>query len=146
MLHARHAVRPRCRGKEGKRSMIAYCLTQCSNGCSLGSLLFPRQNNHVPRPIAAYNTPICSLDSPQARCGCRCGHRAAVPAGGECENWHTPSADARPSWLFARRVGGRSAAEDHWPPYLWNGNKRNGRKFNPSDQKLMKKKFKKWKI
>ena len=25
------------------------CLTQCSNGCSLGSLLFPRQDNHVQR-------------------------------------------------------------------------------------------------
>ena len=27
--------------------MMAYCFTQCSNGCSLGSLPFPRQGNHV---------------------------------------------------------------------------------------------------
>ena len=39
----------RCGGKEGKRPMIAYCLTQCSNGCSLGSLLFPRQDYLVER-------------------------------------------------------------------------------------------------
>ena len=39
----------RCGGKEGKRLLIAYCFTQCSNGCSLGSLLFPRQDNHVQR-------------------------------------------------------------------------------------------------
>ena len=45
--HARHAVTTRCRGKEGKRPVTAYCLTQCSNGCSLGSLLWPRQDNHV---------------------------------------------------------------------------------------------------
>ena len=41
----------RCRGKEGKRPMIAYCFTQCSNGYSLGSLLFPRQDNPVQRCI-----------------------------------------------------------------------------------------------
>ena len=35
--------------KRGKRPMIAYCLTQCSNGCSLGSFLFPRQDHHVQR-------------------------------------------------------------------------------------------------
>ena len=39
----------RCRAKQGKRPMIAYCLTQRSNGCSLGSLLFLRQDNHVQR-------------------------------------------------------------------------------------------------
>ena len=40
---------PRCRGKQGKRPMIAYCFTQCSNGCSLGSLLFKRQDSHGQR-------------------------------------------------------------------------------------------------
>ena len=39
--HARHAVKPRCRGKERKRPMIPHCFTQCSNGSSLGSFLFP---------------------------------------------------------------------------------------------------------
>ena len=39
----RHTVKPRCSGKERKRPMIAYCFTQCPNGCSLGSFLFPRQ-------------------------------------------------------------------------------------------------------
>ena len=39
----------RCRGKQEKRHMTAYCFTQRPNGCSLGSLLFPRQDNHVPR-------------------------------------------------------------------------------------------------
>ena len=34
---------------QGKRPMIAYCFTQCSNGCSLSSLLFPRQENHDQR-------------------------------------------------------------------------------------------------
>ena len=47
--HAWHAVKPRCRGKQGKRFMIAHCFTQCSSGCSLGSLLFPRQNHRVQR-------------------------------------------------------------------------------------------------
>ena len=37
----------RCRRRQAMRSMITYCITQWSNGCSLGSLLFPRQNNHV---------------------------------------------------------------------------------------------------
>ena len=37
----------RCRGKEGKRPLIAYCFTQCANGCSLGSLFFPGQDNLV---------------------------------------------------------------------------------------------------
>ena len=37
----------RCGGKEGKRPMMAYCFTQCSNGCSLGSLLFSRQDDHA---------------------------------------------------------------------------------------------------
>ena len=46
---SRHAVKPHCRGEQGKRPMIAYCLTQCSNGSSLGSLLFTRQDNHVQR-------------------------------------------------------------------------------------------------
>ena len=39
----------RCRGKEGKRSMTAYCSTQCSNGWSLGSFLLRLQDNHVQR-------------------------------------------------------------------------------------------------
>ena len=38
-----------CGGKEGKRPMIAYCFTQCSNGCSLGSFLFQGQDDHVQR-------------------------------------------------------------------------------------------------
>ena len=38
---------PRCRGKEEKRPLTTHCFTQCYNGCSLGSLLFPRQDNHV---------------------------------------------------------------------------------------------------
>ena len=38
---------PCCRGKQGKRFMIAYCFTQYSNECPLDSLLFPRQDNHV---------------------------------------------------------------------------------------------------
>ena len=33
----------------GKRPMSGYCLTQCSNGYSLGSLLFLRQDRHVQR-------------------------------------------------------------------------------------------------
>ena len=41
--------KPHCRGKERKRPMSAYCFTPCSNGCLLGSLLFPRQDNHVQR-------------------------------------------------------------------------------------------------
>ena len=32
----------RCMAKEGKRLMIAYCFTECCNGCSWYSLLFPR--------------------------------------------------------------------------------------------------------
>ena len=44
--HTRNTTQ-RCREKQGKRPMIAYWSTQCSNGCSLGSLLFPRQDNHV---------------------------------------------------------------------------------------------------
>ena len=55
--HARHAVKPRCRGRQGKCPVIAYCFTQCSNGCSLGSLLFPRQDNHVQRCMLRQNTP-----------------------------------------------------------------------------------------
>ena len=35
--------------ERGKRPMIAYCFTQCSNGCSLGSFLFPRQQIHGQR-------------------------------------------------------------------------------------------------
>ena len=35
----------------GKVPYDAYCLTQCSNGCSLGSFLSPRQTNHVQRCI-----------------------------------------------------------------------------------------------
>ena len=46
-LDSRHSVKPHCRGKQGKRPMISCCFTQCSNGCSLGSLLFPRQDHHV---------------------------------------------------------------------------------------------------
>ena len=42
----------RCRGKEGKRPMTAHCLTQCSDGCSLGSLLFLRQDNHIQRCLS----------------------------------------------------------------------------------------------
>ena len=34
---------------QGKRPMTARCLTQCSNGCSLGSFLFLRQDNPVQR-------------------------------------------------------------------------------------------------
>ena len=34
---------------QGKRPMIAHCFTQWSNGCSLDSLLIPRQDNHVQR-------------------------------------------------------------------------------------------------
>ena len=37
----------KCRGREGKRPMIAYCFTQCANGSSSGSLLLPRQDNHA---------------------------------------------------------------------------------------------------
>ena len=33
--------------KRGTRTATAYCSTQSSNGCSLGSLLFLRQDNHV---------------------------------------------------------------------------------------------------
>ena len=40
---------PCCGRKEGKRPSIAYCFTQCSNGSSLGSFLFPRQDNLVQR-------------------------------------------------------------------------------------------------
>ena len=47
--HARHAVKPRCRGRQGHRPMIAYCFTRCSNGCSLGSFLLPRQQIHGQR-------------------------------------------------------------------------------------------------
>ena len=35
--------------KRGNRTATAYCFTQSSNGCSLGSFLFPRQGNHVQR-------------------------------------------------------------------------------------------------
>ena len=35
--------------KRGKAPNDAYCSTQCSNGNSLGSFLFPRQDNHVQR-------------------------------------------------------------------------------------------------
>ena len=35
--------------KQGKRPMTAYCFTQCSNGSSLGSLLFLRQDDHGQR-------------------------------------------------------------------------------------------------
>ena len=43
--------------KEGKRPMIPYRFTQCPNGCSLGSLPFPRQDNHVQRCVyCMYNT------------------------------------------------------------------------------------------
>ena len=38
-------------GKNGEYPMIAYCFTQYSNGCSLGSLLFLRQDNHVQRSV-----------------------------------------------------------------------------------------------
>ena len=36
-----------CKGQQGKHPMIAHCLTQCPNGCSLGSFLFPRQENRL---------------------------------------------------------------------------------------------------
>ena len=49
---------PRCGGKQGKRPMIACCLTQCSNGSLLGSLLFPRQDNHVQR---CYAQLLCNI-------------------------------------------------------------------------------------
>ena len=39
--YTRHAVKPCCRGKQGKRPMTAHCFTQCSSGCPLDSLLFP---------------------------------------------------------------------------------------------------------
>ena len=58
--HVRHAVKPCCRQKQGKRSMIAYCFTQCSNGCSLGSLLFPGQDNHVQR--CTYVVRTCTVN------------------------------------------------------------------------------------
>ena len=48
-LSSRHSVKPQCRGKQGKRPMITHCFAQYSNGCSLGSLLFLRQDNHVQR-------------------------------------------------------------------------------------------------
>ena len=35
--------------KRGKAPNVSHCLTQCSNECSLGNLLFPRQDNHVQR-------------------------------------------------------------------------------------------------
>ena len=35
--------------KTGKAPNDAHYFTQCSNGCSLGSFLFPRQDNHVQR-------------------------------------------------------------------------------------------------
>ena len=35
--------------KRGKAPDDAYCFTQCSNGCALGSFLFRRQDNHVQR-------------------------------------------------------------------------------------------------
>ena len=41
--------------------MIAYCFTQCSNGSSLGSLLFPRQDNHVQRCI--HNHILCNCQT-----------------------------------------------------------------------------------
>ena len=49
VAHARYAVTPRCGGNAGKTPYDAYCFTQCSNGSSLGSFLFPRQDNHVQR-------------------------------------------------------------------------------------------------
>ena len=42
--------------KTGRAPYDAYCFTQCSNGCSLGSLLFPRQDHHVQRCIT---TVVC---------------------------------------------------------------------------------------
>ena len=49
VAHAPLAVTPRCGGKRGKRPMTVHCSTQCSNGCSLGSFLLPRQQNHGQR-------------------------------------------------------------------------------------------------
>ena len=47
--------------------MIAYCLTQCFNGCSLDSLLFLRQDNHVQRckSYFSYSTIKISEKSPR---------------------------------------------------------------------------------
>ena len=65
--HARHAVKPRCRRKEGKRPMTAYCLTQCSNGWSLGSLFFPRQDHHVQRGRWTCELKVCVFLEPDNR-------------------------------------------------------------------------------
>ena len=43
--------------------MMAYCLTQCSNGSSLGSFLFLRQHNQGKRPMMAYCFTQCSNGS-----------------------------------------------------------------------------------
>ena len=57
--HARHA---RCRGKQGKRPMTAYFFTQCSNGCSLGSLLCLGQDNHVQRCTSEQKTSVSKTE------------------------------------------------------------------------------------
>ena len=43
-----------CRGNTGKAPYDACCLTQCSKGCSLGSLLLPRQQIHVQRCMCIF--------------------------------------------------------------------------------------------
>ena len=40
--------------KRGTGTATAYCFTLCSNGCSLGNLLFLRQDNHVHTCTAVY--------------------------------------------------------------------------------------------
>ena len=50
--------------ERGKVPNDSYCLTQCSNGCSLDSLLFPRQDNHVQRCVrysALHRWPLLCL-------------------------------------------------------------------------------------
>ena len=52
MLYGQHPVNPRCRGNTGKAPYEDLLLdTVLPMGCSLGSLLFLRQDNHVQRRI-----------------------------------------------------------------------------------------------
>ena len=61
--------------KRGKAPYDAYCLTQCSNGCSLGSFLFPRQENFVQKCVSNFELMVFE-------CG-QCSVQKNVPKNAE---------------------------------------------------------------
>ena len=81
--------------KRGKAPYEAHCLTQCSNGCSLGSFLFPRQENHGQRremwgKIFGKIRQKAQQDSSKRRKRTKnCGHNTREkPCRWEEKDWH----------------------------------------------------------